>query len=169
MYKAKKGTWDGPTPKEPRTYARMGKLAPTQLSLPTGHVSWYHLLNGQRHVIDLVTQWDGDAARLRRKAYYEAYSRLLKVRTEQTSYRTLAITAFNPWPPGSKYFTLAQDQLERAVQQQPDPRPAPDPEEDEPNPYVIALTPEQAHGRCTCGSVTQEFHTANCAATVTDF
>jgi hypothetical protein len=126
------------------------------LSLPTGHVSWYHLLNGERHVIDLVTQWDGDSARLRRKAYYEAYSRLLKVRTEQTSYRTMAITAFNPWPPGSKYYTLAQDQLERTGQRVPEP-------DDEPNPYNVRLDPANDHAPCTCGSVGL-LHTISCAA-----
>jgi hypothetical protein len=156
MYKAKRNTWDGPVPKEPRIYAREDRFGTPRPSLPTGHVSWYHLLNGERHVIDLVTQWDGDGARLRRKAYYEAYSRLLKVKTEQTSYRTMAITAFNPWPPGSKYYTLAQDQLERAGQQVPEP-------DSEPNPYNVRLNPDEVYAPCTCGSVGQ-FHTASCAA-----
>jgi len=159
MYKAKKDTWDGPVSKEPRTYARIGKLGTPQQSLPTGHASWYHLLNGQRHVIDLVTQWDGDGARLRRKAYYEAYSRLLKVRTEQTSYRTLAITAFNPWPEGSKYYTLAQDQLERTAQQEPVP-------ESEILPYNVLADPGKLFTRCTCGSVTGEWHQSICATAV---
>jgi len=153
MHQAKRNVWDGPVPKEPRSYARIGKLAAPQQSLPTGFVSWYHLLDGQRHVIDLVTQWTGDVDRLRRKVYYEAYSRLLKVKTEQTSYRTLAITAFNPWPPGSKYHVLAQDQLERAIQQDPTP---------EPHTVVDTYDADQdERDNCTCGT-TDRRHLPSC-------
>jgi hypothetical protein len=136
-----------------------------------GSLWWDALLDGKPHEIDIrEDRRFQHLPALRAACYREADVRHLIVRTHKVNPFVMRVQATG-LAERDKFIGMPQTNLRQA-----DPstlKPLPDshyrPEPDEPNPYVIRLTPEQAYGRCTCGSVTQEFHTASCAATVSDF